>query len=82
MRDISHVLPGFLSWQEFQYVVGVSYHLEDPKLNCWEDYEEILPESVECYEAIWVTCLVKHWRILHWREIEMSSCLCLLFCYA
>lgn len=51
MRDISHVFPGSSSWQEFQYVVGVSYPLEDLKLICQEDYEEILPESVECYEA-------------------------------
>ncbi|RMC06458.1 hypothetical protein DUI87_15893 [Hirundo rustica rustica] len=52
MRDISHVFPGSSSWQEFQYMVGVSYHLEDLKLNCWEDYEEIRLESGEFYEAI------------------------------
>lgn len=51
MRDISHVFPGSFSWQEFQYIVGVSYHLKDLKLNCQEDYEEILPESVEDNEA-------------------------------
>lgn len=52
MRDIFHVFPVSSSWHEFQYMGGVSYHLEDLKLNCQEDYEEILPESVECYEAI------------------------------